>query len=322
MSNSNPEPFAPLPRVGISACLMGSEIRFDGGHKRDRYCTDVLSEALELLPVCPEAEAGLGTPRPPIHIQRTEHALRLVQVRDTSIDVTDAVTAVADRRAKDLVDLSGFILKRKSPSCGMERVPIYIKDGQPRDYSGMGVFARRFAELCPLVPLEEEGRLNDPMLRENFLERVYALHRWHLLDPKDTSGFITFHATHKLMLMARGSSYYTRLGRMVAGVTRRDLTQRRERYIHEFMPILRKVASRKRHVNALQHAFGYLKRDLDSEDKREMLKLFEDYRRRHVPLATPLALLRHHLRKHPNDYLNSQHYLQPYPESLALRANI
>lgn len=310
------------PRVGISACLMGSEVRFDGGHKRDRYCTDVLATELTLLPVCPEAEAGLGAPRPPIHISRSDTGLRLLNSRDASIDVTEQVTQIADIRAAGLGQLSGFILKRKSPSCGMERVPIHVGENKPRDYSGMGVFARRFAELRPLVPLEEEGRLNDPMLRENFLERVYSLHRWYSLDPEDVHGFITFHATHKLMLMARGSSYYTRLGRMVAGVTRNDLAQRREAYIHEFMPILRRVASRKRHVNALHHAFGYLKRDLDSDDKREMLKLFEDYRRRHVPLATPLALLRHHLRKRPNDYLNSQHYLQPYPESLALRANI
>lgn len=310
------------PRVGISACLLGTEVRYDGGHKRDRYCTDVLSTALDLVPVCPEAEAGLGTPRPPIHLRRAGAGLRLVQVRDASVDVTAAVTAVAARRAESLGPLSGFILKRKSPSCGMARVPVHGAANRPPEYSGMGLFARRFAELRPLVPLEEEGRLNDPLLRENFLERVYALHRWYGLDPNNVSGFIEFHASHKLMLMARGSSYYTRLGRVVAGVTRRDLAERRERYIQEFMPVLKKVASRKRHVNALQHALGYLKRDLDSDDKREMLKLFEDYRRSRVPLATPLALLRHHLRKHPCDYLVRQHYLAPYPESLALRANI
>jgi uncharacterized protein YbgA (DUF1722 family)/uncharacterized protein YbbK (DUF523 family) len=310
------------PRVAISACLMGSEVRYDGGHKRDRYCTEVLAGELEMIPVCPEAEAGLGIPRPPIHLRRSGAGLRLTQVRDVRTDVTQAVTEVAERRAVELGDISGFILKRKSPSCGMERVPIYTAEGKPRDYSGMGVFARRFAELRPLVPLEEEGRLNDPLLRENFLERVYALHRWYRLDPGDVSGFIDFHASHKLMLMARGSSYYTRLGRIVAGVTRRDLAARRERYIHELMPILKRVASRKRHVNALQHALGFLKRDLDSEDKRELLRLFEDYRRRRVPLAAPLALLRHHLRRHPSDFLHRQHYLQPYPDSLALRADI
>ncbi|MEN8129281.1 MAG: DUF523 domain-containing protein [Pseudomonadota bacterium] len=167
------------PRVGISACLMGSKVRYNGSHKRNRYCTGVLQAELELIPVCPEVEAGLGIPRPAIHIRLINGEMRLIHTKDGSMDVTNAIRSVADRRAESLGLLSGFILKRKSPSCGMERVPVSRADGEPRDRSGMGLFAKRFAELRPLVPLEEEVRLNDPILRENFLERVYALHRWY-----------------------------------------------------------------------------------------------------------------------------------------------
>lgn len=238
----------------------------------------MLQNELELIPVCPEIEAGLDIPRPTIHIRRIEGEMRLTHSKDGSMAVSDAIRSVADRRAESLGPLSGFILKRKSPSCGMERVRVSRADGQPRDRTGMGLFAKRFAELRPLVPLEEKDRSIDSILREIFLERVYALHRWYQLVEDDVAGFIRFHASHKLILMTGGSSYHGRLGRIVAGVARHDLARRRQHYIREFMSVLARRTSRKRHINLLQHAMGYLKRDLDGDDKRELLAVLDDYR--------------------------------------------
>jgi len=318
---SHPAAPADRPRVAVSACLLGMPVRHDGAHRRDHFVAERLKDLLELLPMCPEMEAGLGVPRPTIQLRRIDGALRLVR-SDGSADLSEAMQAVAQRRATEFAGIAGMILKKKSPSCGLERVPVANAEGVRQDLSGTGLFTQQFALLQPLIPLEEEGRLNDPVLRENFFERVYALHRWHQLDPGSVSGFIEFHARHKLMLMARGSSYYRELGRLVAGVTRADLAERRHHYIARLMQVLARRTSRARHVNVLQHAMGFFKRQLDSEDKQELLRLFQDYRQYRTPLTAPLALLRHHLRKNPQEYLARQYYLEPYPDSLAIRAQI
>ena len=311
-----------VPRVGVSACLLGREVRFDGGHKHDRYVTGKLGEVFNLVPVCPEVEAGMGVPRPVIQLRRINGETRLMR-SDGSIDYTEAMMKVASRRALTLgSEISGFIFKSKSPTCGMERVPMANAEGVKQDRSGVGLFVQQFTRLAPLVPIEEEGRLNDPMLRENFLERVYSFQRWKEVDPEDIRGFIAFHERHKLILMARGSACYSQLGRIVAGVTRKDLAQRREQYIATFMQVMKGLATRKRHYNVLQHVMGYFKQKIDSEDKRELLDLMQSYREMQVPLATPIAILKHHLRKHPDSYLRNQHYFDPYPGTLALRASI
>lgn len=310
------------PRVAVSACLLGKEVRFDGGHKRDRFVSDQLPRVFDLVPVCPELEAGMGVPRPVIHLRRINGETRLMR-SDGSIDYTETMLKVASRRALTLGgEISGFIFKSKSPSCGMERVPMANAQGVKQDRSGVGVFVEHFSRLAPLVPVEEEGRLNDPLLRENFLERVYAYQRWKQVADNDVAGFIEYHTRHKLMLMARGPQCYSRLGRIVAGVTHADLAERRDKYIQEFMQVMRKLVTRKLHYNVLQHVMGYFKRNIDSDDKMELLSLMQSYRESHVPLATPIALLRHHLRKHPDRYLRQQHYLEPYPDALALRAVI
>ena len=311
------------PRVAVSACLLGQSVRYDGAHKRDRYLTDHLAEVIDFIPVCPEVEAGFGVPRPTIQLRKFDEQIRVVRSDDAAIDVTAKIDAVAQQRAQQLSgEISGFILKKKSPSCGMERVPVAIEPGRPYDRSGTGRFTRTFHQLAPLVPLEEEGRLCDAALRENFLERVYALHRWQQLDLNQPSAFVDFHARHKFMLMARGGDWYVRLGRIVAGVTRENSADRAQAYIQHFMQVMARVVTRKRQINVLQHAMGYLKQDLAAADKQELLEVFQAYRQAYVPLAVPLTLLRHHLRNHPQEYLERQHYLAPYPDALALRAAI
>ena len=309
------------PTIGVSACLLGHEVRFDGGHKRDRFITGQLSKVMDFVPVCPELGAGLGVPRPTIQLRRVDGAIRLVQSSDPSIDHTETMAKVAIKRSRELNGrISGFVFQKKSPTCGMERVPVVQGENRPAERNGTGMFVRHFTRLCPLIPIEEEGRLNDPVLRENFLERVYALDRWYRLEHQDLQGFVDFHAQHKLMLMARGTEAYRRLGRIVAGVTRKTLQERREAYISLFMQTLKKQVARKHHYNVMQHIMGYFKRDLNAADKQELVEVFDSYRASQIPLAAPVTLLSHHLRKHPDAYLARQYYFKPYPDTLALRA--
>lgn len=313
----------PRPRIAVSACLLGLPVRFDGGHKQDRFVKDRLSKVADLIPLCPEQLAGMPTPRPTIQLRETPDGVRLVQSNDPSIDHTERMQAVAEAQARRLDGrIAGLVVQRKSPSCGMERVPVSRGKGVPALRTGVGMFVQHFSRQCPLVPIEEEGRLNDPVLRENFLERVYAYDRWLHLDPEDVSAFIAFHASHKLNLLARGTDAYRALGRIVAGVTRSTLAERRAAYIPLFMETLARKVTRGRHINVLQHVMGYFKQQLDPQDKAELLAVFESYRREETPLSTPLVLIDHHLRQHPNDYLQAQHYLQPYPGELALRAQV
>ncbi len=311
------------PRIAVSACLLGQRVRFDAGHKLDRFVSDTLSKVAELEPICPEVLAGMPIPRPTIQLRSTGQGVRLVQSKNPEVDHTEQMTAVAHEQAERLDGrIAGLVVQRKSPSCGLERVPVSRGKGVPALREGVGMFVKHFSARCPLIPIEEEGRLNDPVLRENFLERVYALDRWNRLPPDDVAGFIEFHASHKLNLMARGSDAYRALGRIVAGVTRATLAERRAAYIPLYMQTLAERVSRKRHVNVLQHVLGYFKKALSPEDKAELLAVFESYRREETPLSTPVVLLKHHLRRHPNAYLNRQHYFRPYPDALALRAQV
>ena len=311
------------PKIAVSACLLGHQVRFDGSHKRDRFVTDQLSRYMDFIPVCPEMSAGMSVPRPVIQLRRFGDDVRLVQSSDPDNDFTERMIEVAEQQSMKLGDtVCGLIVQKKSPSCGLQRVPISNGENRPRDYTGTGIFTSHFSRLCPLIPVEEEGRLNDPMLRENFLARVYALDRWRRLDSTDVSSFIDFHTRHKLMLMLQGSDAYSELGRIVAGVTSQTLADRREQYIALFMETMARRATRKHHYNVLEHIMGYFKKAITSEDKHELLTMFQSYRASHVPLSTPIALLSHHLRKNPDRYLQRQHYFKPYPDSLALRANL
>lgn len=311
-------------RLGISSCLLGNEVRYDGGHKRDRYLTDTLGQFFEWVPVCPEVELGLGTPRETLRLVGDPAAPRLVFAK-TQADQTDGMQAWAWSRLDDLarLELCGYVLKSDSPSCGMERVRVYGPSGIPSK-SGVGIFARALMDRFPLLPVEEEGRLHDLALRENFVERVFCYRRWRdLVEGRLTRGrLVAFHAAHKLLLLAHSPKHYTELGRLVASAKGFSPKELEARYGVLFMAALRVKATAKKHVNVLQHILGYLKRDLVGRDKAEILALIADYHRGLVPLVVPLTLLKHHLARFPLPYLADQIYLSPHPKELMLRNHV
>jgi len=302
--------------VGISSCLLGQNVRFDGGHKRDPYITGTLSEYFEFHPFCPEVEIGMGTPRPTIHLVKIDNAIRCVGIKDPELDVTERLRNRAEHQ-KDLhADLCGYILKKDSPSCGMERVKVYA-GGQPHK-DGVGIYAREMMRNNPLLPVEEEGRLGDPGLRENFIQRVYVLYRWKLMlaEGLTISSLTHFHARHKLIIMSHDD--YRDLGQLLAGLTKANLAPVAEQYILQLMTTLKKIATRKNHVNVLQHIQGYLKKALSADDKAELCEVIEQYRNGYVPLIVPLTLLKHHFRKAPDPYIEESYYMSPYPQELQL----
>ncbi len=307
-------------KLGVSSCLLGEEVRFDHGHKLDAYITGTLGRFFEFISICPEIGVGLGTPRPPIRLEGDDpERPRLIGVKDKSIDVTDAMEDFSERQIRALSDISGYILKSKSPSCGMERVKVYGDDNRVRRSSGL--FARELIRAHPLLPVEEETRLGDPNLRDNFLERVFAYRRWQDLEAAGLSeqALVHFHTIHKLSLMAHGTEPYRQLGRIVAAAGQKPLRQLANEYIDEFMKALKQQATVKCQTNVLHHLMGYLKTALAQEDKVELLDVIEAYRQERVPLVVPITLLKHHFRHHPHPYIAEQVYLNPPAEELLLR---
>ena len=311
-------------RIGISACLLGEKVRFDGGHKRDAFLTETFGRFVEWVPVCPEVECGLGTPRESMRLVRGEDGVRLLTVK-TGVDFTRRMQRFSRSRVLALAgeDLSGYVLKKDSPSCGMERVKVYDRHGTPAR-NGRGLFAAALVDTYPHLPVEEEGRLSDPRLRDNFVERVFAYWRLRgLFRGRWTVGqLVRFHAAHKLLLLAHAPEAYRELGRLVAGArvaSRRDLEQR---YIEGFMGGLARMATLGRHTNVLQHMAGYFKSRLDAVSKRELAATIADYRRGLVPLVVPLTLVRHYVRLFDIAYLAEQTYLEPHPKELMLRNHV
>ncbi|MBI5836363.1 MAG: DUF523 and DUF1722 domain-containing protein [Candidatus Eisenbacteria bacterium] len=316
----------PPIRIGISACLLGREVRYDGGHKRDGFLVDTFGAYVEWVTFCPEVELGLGTPRDPIRLVREKRGadVRLV-VPKTGRDLTDNMRAFAKRRVAKLRadDLCGFVLKKNSPSCGMARVKVYDHNGAPSP-EGVGLFAAAVMERFPNLPVEEEGRLSDPRLRENFVERVFAYRRLRtLFEGRFRPGaLVKFHTAHKLALLAHSTAAYTELGRLVARAREVPPAGLRDRYEAGFMQAMKKIATPRQHTNVLQHMAGYFKKDLGEAEKRELGAIIEDYRRGLVPLVVPLTLIRHHVRRHQVEYLEGQTYLQPHPRELMLRNHV
>ena len=311
--------------VGVSSCLLGQAVRYDGGHKHDRYLTGVLGRYFEYVAWCPEALAGLGVPRPPIRLAGDPGAPRAVRVADASVDVTDALLAAARRATPEMGALRGYVFKRGSPSCGMERVKVYGTPGKsPR--MGRGLFARAVMQAYPLLPCEEEGRLNDAPLRESFVERVFAYDRWlRTMARGCTPGrLVAFHTRHKLLLLSHSEIHYRAAGRLVAEAGRRDRDREQlaREYLATFMEGMRRRATRRRHTNVLQHLAGYLKRSIDTGDRRALAGIIEEYRTGAVPLVVPIRFLRHHFRRSPDRYVEMQHYLEPYPDDLGLRNHL
>lgn len=308
--------------IGISQCLLGDAVRYDGGHKRSTFCTETLAPFVRYVPVCPEMAIGLGAPREPIHLQGEPGSgrIRVVGNRTPSLDVTEKLETFGQQKAEELEALSGYIFMGRSPSCGLARITVYHENGNPLG-SSMGVYAREITRHLPLLPVEEEGRLRDSHLRENFVARVYAYHRWQRLQQEGMTlaRLQDFHARHKYTLLAHQQAAYKHLGRLVALAHQRPLDDVAAEYIRGFMQALKIVASNQNHSNVLLHIMGYLKRDLDSASRQELVTLIDRYRRGEVPLIAPLTLLRHHFQHHPNAYIARQYYLEPYPPELLLR---
>ncbi len=308
-------------RLGISSCLLGAQVRYDGGHQLDRYLRDVLGEYVEYVPVCPEVEVGLPIPRETLRlVENEEQRVRLVFSRSGE-DITERMESWAQGRVKQLEQdqLDGFVFKSKSPSSGMERVKLYDRNSVPKKV-GVGVFARHFMEHFPLLPVEEEGRLNDPRLRENFITAIFVLKRWRqMLAAGFTLGrLVDFHTRHKLLIMSHSQQHYRQMGKLVAAGREHSLMDLRTLYLVELMTALRLKTTEKKHVNVLQHIMGYFKRDLAGDEKLEMVELIENYRQGLVPLIVPLTLFNHYIRKYNQPYLKQQYYLNPHPKELKL----
>jgi uncharacterized protein YbgA (DUF1722 family)/uncharacterized protein YbbK (DUF523 family) len=307
-------------RLGVSACLLGARVRFDGGHKSDRFIIRELGAHFDFVPFCPEVAIGMGAPRPPIRLLGDVQAPRAIGSKDNRIDVTHALQEYSTNTARGLGALCGFVFKKDSPSCGMERVRVYSDTGMPQRV-GTGIFARAVQEANPLLPVEEEGRLNDPGLRENFVLRVLVYARWQALHQQRLSkkGLIDFHTRHKLLLLAHSPAGYRELGGMLARLDNTPLDALADRYIERVMQVLKAQAGRKRHVNVLQHLLGYLHKQVNDVNRADLVNVIDDYRRGLVPLVVPITLLEHHFRRNPNPYISRQVYMNPYPRELMLR---
>ncbi len=309
------------PRLGISTCLLGERVRYDGGHKLDHYLRDVLGQFVEWVPVCPEVECGLPVPREAMRLVGAPDNPRLLTQR-TGIDHTERMEAWASRRLDELEkqNLDGYVFKSGSPSSGMERVKVYGRNGVPRKI-GMGIWARMFMERFPILPVEDEGRLNDVVLRENFIERVFCLRRYRAYRESDGSrgGLVEFHSDHKLLFMAHSPSLLRELGRLVARAKDFKPKDLRAQYEELMLKALAVKADPKKHGNVLQHMMGYFRNFLTREEKEELLEVIGEFQKELVPLVVPVTLIRHYVRKYDEPYLKRECYLNPQPLELKLR---
>ncbi len=318
-------PDRPLPPliVAVSDCLTGSEVRFDGGHKRSSLCHEQLAGLFELRGICPELAIGMGVPRDPIRLVGDIESPRARGVKDPTVDVTDRLRNYARDITPSLTDVCGYIFMKSSPTCGLFRVKVYTGAGVPPNGHGRGIFAAEIVKARPELPVEESGRLEDPVLRENFVMRVFAFAHWRRLV---TSGLtaarlIAFHSAYKYLLMAHSVVHYKEAGRLLADLSG-DLALLADAYLLVLMRGLARPATRGGHANVLQHLQGYVKDELDSTTRQELAELIHSYRRGEIPLLAPLTLLRHHLRRSADSYALEQIYLEPHPPAAGLRRGL
>jgi len=311
-------------RLGISRCLLGDEVRFDGGHKRDSFLTDVFGRYVDWVPVCPEVEARLCTPREAMRLVGDPQYPRLVTIK-SGTDHTRAVKTMTTNRIEELksLDLSGYVFKKGSPSCGIERVRIYNEHGMPHR-NGVGLFARAFIEQFPLIPVEDEGRLGDPTIRESFIERVFCYRRWQDLVQSGVTrqALVQFHTIHKCLLLAHHPQQCEVLARLIGQAHQHRPKELALRYGELFMKALAVKATVRKHVNVLQHILGYFKERLGSHEKAELLGVIGDYHRGLTPLVVPLTLIKHYVRIFDVSYIREQVYLNQHPKELMLRNHL
>jgi len=311
-------------RLGISACLLGENVRYDGGNTHDRFLTDTLGKYVEYIPVCPEVGCGLPVPREAMHLEGIPASPRLMTIH-TRQDMTERMLNWARRKSVELEkdDLCGFIFKSNSPSSGMERVKVYNEKGMPVK-KGVGMFARAFMEHFPLLPVEDEGRLHDPVLRENFIERIFTLKRWReIMRKKETrANLVDFHTQHKLLILSHSPGHYRLMGGLVAKANAFTIKELYNRYRIILMEALQLKATPKKNANVLMHMMGYFKKELTSDEKRELLEVIDNYRLGYTPLTVPVTLINHYIRKYNQPYLKEQIYLNPHPLELQLRNHV
>lgn len=312
----NPGP--PRIKIGISSCLLGEKVRFDSGHKRNSFIINVLAPHFEFIPFCPEMDIGLGVPRETIRLVLVDDEIRCVGTKTKELDVTDQLKESARKQTHWQQDLCGYILKKDSPSCGMERVRLYKNDMPERN--GTGIYAAGLMQNFPYLPVEEEGRLGDAVLRENFIQRVFVYARWRALiqDNFSWKTLTDFHANHKYIYMSHDQNKAQDLGRWLANSNKMELNDLKQNYLDKMMFILKKRASRKTHANTLQHIQGYLTSVLTKDDKQELSEVIDQYRKGLLPLIVPITLLKHHFRNNPHPYITNSFYMKPHPSELML----
>ncbi len=311
-------------KVGISSCLLGEEVRYNGGHKLSRVCVNELARYFEYQSVCPEVGIGLGVPRKPIRLLGDPAAPRAVGVEDRTFDVTERLQQYAEANLPRLQDISAYIFIKDSPSCGLFNVKVYREDNPVPQNNGRGIYAQALTRAMPLLPVEEAGRLLDAVLRENFISRVFAYHRWQALEKEGLSAaaLTGFHARYKYTLMAHDPQSYATLGRMLADAGRQDPQLLGAQYIAALMQALNKKATRRSNTNVLNHLQGYLKKQLQTNEKQKLAEVIEQYRKGIIPLIVPVTLLQHHFNNHPHEYISRQAFFDPYPAELGLRNSI
>lgn len=311
------------PKIAVSSCLVGQQVRFDGGHKNNRYLSDVLSDYFDFVPLCPEVAIGLGTPRPTIRlVNEGDGVVQAVSNADPTLRYTQALADYGHKMLPALQQVAGYVLKKDSPSCGMTRVKVY--KGQkdlPPDRNGVGIYADVVLRSMPNLPVEEEGRLMDTRLRENFLERVFLYVRWQALlaEGLTSRGLVAFHTSQKFAMLAHDEPIYRELGRIVAEAGSGDLEDCANRYISLLMQGMKKLTTPGKHANVLMHIMGFFKDSLSAGDKEELLRLIQAHREGLVPVIVPITLINYFRKKHPNQYIDGQTYLEPHPPELMLR---
>ncbi len=306
-------------QLGISACLLGQEVRFDGGHKRSTYVLYDLKDMFDFHPICPEMAIGMGAPRKSIRLVRDNDTI-LLQSADASLDVTQKMQAFSQRTVPELANLGGYLFCAKSPTCGMERVNEYAVGTNNATKTGVGVFARQLMATYPLMPVEETSRLNDPHIRDNFFTRVYAYHEWQSMRAAGLTKhqLLQFHARYKYLLMAHNQVIYRELGPLLATMED-NLDEVAHEYFTGFMTALKCHASRKNQTSTLQHIQGYFKKQLSASQKAELTSAIMDYHEGLLPLLVPITLINHYVREFSCQYIADQVYLQPHPQVLKLR---
>lgn len=308
-------------KIGISACVLGEKVRFDSGHKSSKFVTKELSPYFEFVPVCPEVGSGMTVPRPTIRLISSQERIALIETKDPTRDHTEQMVSYSKRKVAELEQehLRGYIVCAKSPTCGMERVKVYKKHGAEND--GVGLYTKELMQRMPWLPVEEDGRLNDPILKENFITRVYTLDDFYnsMGEEPTRNKIIAFHSRYKLTLMAHHPASYKALGSLVAHISDYDINEFYKIYREGLMTAMAHRASRKNNTNVLMHLQGYFKRNLESRAKQELRRVIDDYRVGLLPLLAPLTLIKHYLAAHPDTYLEQQAFFDPYPQELRLR---